>query len=192
MRVGTPLHDTRAMAQDLDKRLSKGTTATATLQAWCEEHSLSTGAITVICHHQGNAVALGQDVLEALKVLPGEPIVYRRVQLVRADVPLVEAENWFLPQRLLPRMNETLATTKLPFGQVIAPLAPSRRTLYRCFPSYALDQDGQQPPEVILEHTAVVISEGGVPLALVKERFRSELVSFSLPGECDSGDISRR
>jgi len=110
---------------------------------------------------------------------------------MRGSLPLSEAENWFIPQRLMPGMRDLLAATDIPFGTAIAPLNPFRRTLSVRFPdltsrgSEKTSQDGcgieWSLPNVVLEHQAIVMSEAGEPLAVVQEGFRSELVSFALP-----------
>ncbi len=40
-----------------------------------------------------------------------------------------KADNWFVPARLTAAMNALLDSTQTPFGAVIAPLGPIRRTL---------------------------------------------------------------
>jgi chorismate-pyruvate lyase len=178
--------DTHALIQELSRRLCNTPTATATLFAWCEEHRLSSGPVTVICRCRCQAPAVARDVLTELKPLPREPVAYRSVQLVRGGLPLVDAENWFIPHRLSPDMRDALEATDIPFGDLIAPLSPMRRTLSvraREFPveipvSHLLETQRveQQHPEAILRIDAVVISGSGLPLAYVRENFRPELI----------------
>jgi chorismate-pyruvate lyase len=166
----TAASNTAALVWALNTRLIAGATATETLLAWCEEHGLSEGPITVEIRQCFAPAVVPDDVLPALKLDPGETIHYRQVRLMRGPLPLAAAENWFVPQRLTADMNEALIQTNVPFGRVIAPLRPLRRTLAA---------DLQPHAEIILRHRAVVLSNAGTALALVKENYFSDLVSFA-------------
>jgi hypothetical protein len=157
-----------ALIQDLSTRLISGATATETLLAWCDEHSFSEGAITVNIRQRFSPAVVPDDVLPALKLDPWEGISYRHVQLMRGSLRLAAAENWFVPQRLTADMNEALIRTHVPFGRVVAPLHPFRRTLAAHLPSHS---------EIILVHKAVILSKVGTALAYVKESYFSALVS---------------
>ncbi len=179
--------DTHALIQELSRRLCKTPTATATLFGWCEEHRLSSGPVTALCRHRCHPTATARDVIAELNPLPRESIAYRSVQLVRGGLPLVDAENWFIPHRLTPGMREALEATDVPFGEVIAPLNPTRRTLSvrtRDLPggsplSHLLERQRaeRQYPDAILSIDAIVISGSGLPLAYVRENFRPELIA---------------
>ncbi|WP_457090407.1 hypothetical protein [Microvirga sp. P5_D2] len=107
---------------------------------------------------------------------------------MRDTLHLATAENWFVPQRLTAAMNDRLQTTDIPFGTVIAPLNPFRRTLAvrsapftsgsPVTPAWLGGLSDDPHPEIILEHTAVILSSSGAPLAFVREWFRSDLVSL--------------
>ena len=127
----TGTSDTAALVWALNTRLIAGATATETLLAWCEEHGLSEGPITVEIRQRFAPALVPDEVVPALELGPGETIHYRQVRLMRGSLPLAAAENWFVPQRLTAAMNEALLRTNVPFGQVIAPLQPLRRTLAR-------------------------------------------------------------
>ena len=154
----------------LNTRLIAGATATETLLAWCEEHGLSEGPITVEIRQRFAPALVPDAVVPALELGPGETIHYRQVRLMRGSLPLAAAENWYVPQRLTAAMNEALLRTNVPFGQVIAPLQPFRRTLAA---------NPQAHAEIILVHSAVILSRLGTALALVKESYFSDLVSFA-------------
>ena len=154
----------------LSTRLIAGATATDTLLAWCDEHGLSHGPITVDVGQQFAPSVVPDDVLPALALDPSDTIHYRQVQLMRGSLPLAAAENWFVPQRLSAGMNEALLRTNVPFGRVVVPLQPSRRTLAAHL---------QPRPDIILEHVAVILSKTGTALAFVKESYFADLVSFA-------------
>jgi hypothetical protein len=159
-----------ALIQDLSTRLISGATATETLLAWCDEHGLADGPITVEIRQRFSPAVVPDDVLPALNLDPCEAISYRHIQLMRGSLPLAAAENWFVPQRLTADMNEALIRTNVPFGRVVAPLHPFRRTLAAHLPSHT---------ETILVHKAVILSSAGAALACVKESYSLDLVSFA-------------
>ncbi|QRM32991.1 hypothetical protein [Microvirga sp. VF16] len=178
-----------ALIQDLNARLIAGATATETLLAWCDEHGLSQGPISVACRQRHVLAAVPDDVKAALAPLASETVQFRQVQILRGPLPLATAENWFVPQRLAAGMEDVLQTTDLPFGTVIARLRPSRRTLAVQIrpltadpsedPSRLSASGHHSQPEVILEHTTVILSETGTALALVTERFFSDLIAVA-------------
>ena len=131
---------------------------------------VSDGPITVDVRQRFSPAVLPDDVLPALALDPRETIHYRQVRLMRGTLPLATAENWFVPQRLTAAMNEALDETGTPFGTVIAPLRPVRRILAASV---------QPQPEIILEHVALIRSGSGAALALVKEGYLPDLVSFA-------------
>jgi hypothetical protein len=128
--------------------------------------------------------------MASLDPAPGTTIHYRQVQLMRGTLPLAMAENWYVPQRLTAAMNDRLQTTNAPFGTVVAPLHPCRRTLVAKpwplagkpvgNPPWFGGQAHQPLPEIVLEHKAIILSGSGTSLALVNEFFFTELVSFTL------------
>ena len=166
----TDTSDTAALVWALNTRLIAGATATETLLAWCDEHGLSEGPITVEIRQRFAPALVPDEVLPALEPGPGDGIHYRQVRLMRGSLPLAAAENWFVPQRLTADMNEALNRTNVPFGHVIAPLQPLRRTLA---------VNPQPHAEIILVHSAVILSRLGTALALVKESYFSDLVAFA-------------
>ena len=162
--------DTNSLIWALNTRLIAIATATEALLAWCDEHGLSAGPITVDIRQRFSPAVVPDDVLPALALDPDETVHYRQVRLMRGMLPLATAENWFVPQRLTATMNEALSGSDIPFGRVIAPLQPSRRTLAAHL---------QPRPDIILDHVAVIISKNGTVLAFVKESYFADLVSFA-------------
>jgi len=185
----TARSQTDALIQELSTRLIAGATATETLVAWCDEHGLSQGPISVECNQRHVLSAMPDNISAALALAAGEIIHFRQVRIVRGPLPLARAENWFVPQRLAAGMKDVLQTTNVPFGIVVAPLRPARRTLVAHVRPLTADPSEdplrlsgparQYQPDIILEHTAVICSGTGTALALVKEQFFSDLVSFA-------------
>jgi len=125
----TARSETAARIHELSTRLSAGATATETLLAWCEEHGLSDGPITVECQQRQVLAAVPDATLKILRLTSGNSVCFRRVRIKRGDLALAAAETWFVPECLAISMTEALHTTNVPFGTVVAPLRPSRRTL---------------------------------------------------------------
>jgi chorismate-pyruvate lyase len=129
------------------------------------------------------------EVMAALGPAASEAVHYRQVRLMCGSLALAVAENWFVPHRLTEDMNEALNQTNIPFGSVIAPLHPVRRTLVaNAWP--LVDEPVEAPPwfrgsahgshpEIILEHKAMILSNSGTSLAHVNEFFFANLVSFA-------------
>jgi chorismate-pyruvate lyase len=128
---------------------------------------------------------LDDDMLDELRPERHERIAHRCVRLVRGLVVLVEADNWFIPDRLPPEVRDLLEATDVPFGAAVARLQPSRRTYFVRFAelSYAEKAGtagapaGLSPAMPILEHRAVVLDRNGQPLSAVSERYCAALLS---------------
>lgn len=152
-----------APAAQLAAALDAAPTVTAGLYAWCEARGIAAGPIRVLARSDGHPPPS----LAALLDAAGEEMLFRRVILGRGRVALATAENLFLPARLTPDMRRTLAETDMPFGTVLAPLRPLRRTLTRAWG----DTEG-----AVLVQTALVLAPGGTVLAAVRERFLPALI----------------
>jgi chorismate-pyruvate lyase len=138
-------------------------TATATLQKRCPV------PIRAEVDRKADKPA-GSQVRSDLGVGPGEKLVYRLVRLKCGDVVYSRAENWYRPDQLTPDMNRALLSGETPFGVVVRPLAPTRRTLATEFPS---------EPGAVLRHRALVLSGEGRPLAEVVETYTPDLPANS-------------
>ncbi|MFP4359192.1 MAG: hypothetical protein ACLFTG_00720, partial [Alphaproteobacteria bacterium] len=92
----------------------------------------------------------------------------RRVALVRGRLPLTFAELRWRPDRLPAEARRVLATTDRPFGDVVAPLGPERRTLMIERPAARC---------AILAVEAVVLVDDR-PVAVAHERYLATLIDF--------------
>ncbi|AWH21747.1 MULTISPECIES: hypothetical protein [Stenotrophomonas] len=117
------------LVERLHQRVLSGQSATATLESWCAEHGLAEQARVRAVRVRGQDKAAPADVLHALGATDGSAVHYRRVQLVCGSRVLSEADNWYLPARLSPAMNQVLDSTDEPFGRVVGPLGFQRQTL---------------------------------------------------------------
>lgn len=108
------------------------------------------------------SVPLSPAQLDRLDLRDGAEAVHRRVELLREALVLSEADLWYVPGRLAPAMAQVLAVSDVPFGRVVAPLGPRRRTI-----TAEVHPHGR----VAVEHRAVLLLPDGSPLAEVHERY---------------------
>lgn len=144
--------------------------ATRALEEWCDEHRIGSGSIRA----ERRASLPGRpddELLDAFALAPCEPLRHRRVTLTRGGTELSDCDLWWLPARLDPAMVAEVETTNAPFGAIIAPLRPKRRTLFEA----VLPAGGVH----VLEHRAVVLESVGEcrPIAAVREFYRATLLS---------------
>lgn len=184
--------------QALNSQLLASPSATLTLEAWCRRHGLGEGRVRAELQ-ASVADAPSAEQQERLGCAADEPMRYRRVMLCCGDLVLSEAENWYLPSRLTPRMNAELDTGETPYGRVVWPLKPFRRTtlsrqLWLPLPEHwtALSRDAlaeqaadptanadlaYDPALPVLEHRALVFAGNGTPIAEVREVYKMTLLA---------------
>ena len=127
--AASPPSEAERLIETLSGRLLTGDSATAVLEAWCEERGLARAPRLVARRVDGPVRPPNLVQAQRLSLEPGEPVRYRRVRLSCGIHVLSEAENWYVPGRLTPEMNRLLDVTEAPFGRVIHPLAPTRHNL---------------------------------------------------------------
>jgi chorismate-pyruvate lyase len=100
-------------------------------------------------------------------------IAHRQVVLRAAGRPVSDAALWYVPGRLWPGMADTLRTTPIPFGSVVAPMQPRREMLAFRF--------GAADEVHALAHRALLRDQAGAPIALVHEFYRREALATGSP-----------
>lgn len=162
----------------LSERIVRADSSTDELERWCREHAIGDGRIVALCARYAIPEALDDRDLEALypRNARGQT-TFRRVRLTSGGIVVADAVNWYFADNLTTEMREKLETTNVPFGRVIKPLKPKRRTFLvrRCTPEQLADARAN-PAGIAFEHRAVVYGEDDAPLALLHERFRIVLV----------------
>ncbi len=145
--------------------------ATAALGEWCDVRGIADRADIVARHVAGGDAPPPPGTREQLGTGPDEPIGYRHVRLMCGDTVLSEAHNWFVPARLTPAMNETLARTDRPFGKVVAPLGFRRERLGE-------DRGAGPgcPAGTVLSQHALLRLPGGEPIALLTECYTAAIL----------------
>jgi len=183
-----------ALIQTLNAEILGSASATASLEAWCRDHRLAPDP-TVVARVVTSVVRLAANITrQRLEVGPADEIKFRRVQLRCGSRLLSEADNWYVPARLTREMNHLLETTETPFGKVVAPLEPYRRTfavqlLWTPLP-HGWEQtvtalpgaDGMLTiPAALFEHRAVLYTRANLPFSEVDETYQRDLLAFPLP-----------
>lgn len=191
-----------ALLQTLNADLLSHDSATQTLERWCGDHQLASPAKIVAERVQGIEQAPTPEQRTELKVEPAEQVRYRRVRLRCGALVLSEADNWYVPSRLTPQMNELLDSTDTPFGKVVLPLHFQRHTLSATLlwqplpkgwemgraasggPAGGRPAGGDatpfQVPDKVLEHRAVLVLPDGMPISEVVETYTGNVLAFLL------------
>jgi chorismate-pyruvate lyase len=164
----------------LSERILRSNSATEELERWCGERAIGDGRIVALCSRNAVCEICDDESLEALypQDVRGQT-KFRSVRLATAGIVLVEALNWYFPDRLTLEMCDSLESTNIPFGHVVKPLRPKRRTFLvrRCTPEQMYGTKVTiDPTAIAFEHRAILYGEGDAPLAVVHERFRNVLV----------------
>ncbi|HEY0139673.1 MAG TPA: hypothetical protein VGF48_02195 [Thermoanaerobaculia bacterium] len=162
--------------QTLNTDLLASSSATATLERWCREHDMATPPTIVAQRVHAVQKPPTAQQLTRLKVQDASAVKYRRVQLRCGPHVLSEADNWYVPARLTTEMNQQLDTTDTPFGKVVRPLSPYRRTIESKLlwsPSTT-----RTIPKEVMVHTAILYTPDHQPFSEVVETYQAELFHF--------------
>lgn len=135
--------------------------ATAVLETWCAGHALADPP-RIEAVLMPDSPPATPAIRAALGVDRATPVAVRHVHLQCGARVLSDAYNWYVPQRLTPAMNATLAATRVPFGKVVAPLGLHRRVLAGSAPARC-------PRGTIIHVSALLSSDDGRAYSLVSE-----------------------
>ncbi|HEX7816622.1 hypothetical protein [Dyella sp.] len=180
-----------ALLETLNADLLSHPSATLTLERWCGDHGLARDAKIVAHRVTGQDKPLPEGVRDQLQISPEEPVRYRQVQLACGDYVLSDADNWYVPSRLTEDMNRQLDTTDTPFGIVVQSLHFRRQTqsadlLWSPLPK-GWEEGASLPPHThrfltipdhLLQHRAVLYTQGNKPFSFVQETYTSKVLAF--------------
>jgi hypothetical protein len=183
-----------ALLQSLNADLLSHDSATLTLDRWCASHHLADPpTITADRVHEVDKPATAAQ-RELLHVGPTEPLGYRRVRLHCGPHVLSEADNWYVPSRLTPDMNQALEHSDIAFGRAIQALQFQRHTLstsllwtplpagWEMAPPAASGHSGALDiPPFVLQHTALLSLPDGTPISALTETYTAEVLAFPEP-----------
>ncbi len=180
-----------AILQTLNANLLGSKSATRTLQVWCEDHQMADIPKIIAIRDTGVNKEVSPEIRKMLQATASDPIVYRRVKLYCGKHVLSEADNWYLPTRLTPEMNNLLADTDTPFGVVVRELNFHRQTekvdlLWQPLPKNweqkkRMLTNKKSPlviPDWVLQHQAILFSDKNVPFSYVIETYTKEVFAF--------------
>jgi hypothetical protein len=183
-----------ALLQTLDADLLSHDSATLTLERWCDVHRLASPARIVAERVTNVDKPPSLDQRRELGVSATEPVRYRRVKLLCGTLVLSEADNWYVPARLTPEMNETLDNTNTPFGKAVQALHFQRHTLSSTLLWLPLPDGWEMAaagktsgsgtlsiPTAVLENKAVLSLADGTPFSEVIETYSSNVLGFTPP-----------
>jgi len=183
-----------AVLQSLNADLLSHDSATLTLERWCSQHHLASPAQVTAQRVRDMNKPADPEVRKQLQVGPDEPVRYRRVSLRCGEVELSEADNWYVPGRLMGDMAQRLDQTDEPFGKVVQPLHFQRHTLsaqllWRPLPqgwemrgnvASTITHHALTIPAAVLEHRAVLALSDGTPFSEVVETYTSNVMAFPI------------
>jgi len=183
-----------AVLQSLNADLLSHDSATLTLDRWCASHHLADPpTITAERVHNVEKPATAAQ-RELLQVSASEPLGYRRVRLHCGAHVLSEADNWYVPSRLTPDMNEALEHSDIAFGRAVQALQFQRHTLAANLlwaplpqgwelglPASTEHADTLSVPPFVLQHTAVLSLPNGTPISTLTETYTAEVLAFPEP-----------
>lgn len=181
-----------ALLQTLNGEILASSSATRTLEQWCREHAMADDPKIVATRVPDVREEPSAEQLQRLDVRDASEVRYRRVELRCGTHVLSEADNWYVPARLTPEMNAVLETTDTPFGKVVQPLQPYRRTIAVTMLWTPLPRGWEQqrrPPVVrrrrmlplpreVFRHRAVLYTADHLPFSEVVETYQAEVLAF--------------
>jgi chorismate-pyruvate lyase len=183
-----------ALLQTFNAELLSHDSATLTLERWCDVHRMASPARIVAERVTDMDKTPSPEQRRELGVSPTDLVRYRRVKLTCGGWVLSEADNWYVPGRLTPEMNQLLDTTDSPFGKVVQPLHFQRHTLSsillwrplpegweRSAPGVRATAGHLRIPAQLLEHRAVLTLPDGTAFSEVVETYTGNILAFPPP-----------
>jgi hypothetical protein len=183
-----------ALLQSLNADLLSHDSATLTLDRWCGTHKLAEPAKIVAERVRDVEKPATAEQRELLGVSASEPLRYRRVRLKCGTRVLSEADNWYVPARLTPEMNQALDTSDVAFGRAVQALQFRRRTLSAELlwsplpagwemtpPARMKDGRALEVPAHVIQHKAVLTLPDGTAFSEVVETYTAEVLGFPEP-----------
>lgn len=149
---------------------------TVAMTDWCETHGIGRTPLVSHVHLRADAVDLPADTEVHLRA--SEPVFFRRITLMAGAVPLLDADNWFLPTRLPDRVVELLLSTDTPFGSALGSGRQTRKTTCVLVPTGAGDLGcgAIERDDVPLLTLRGVAELEGRAVSFVEERFRLDVL----------------
>lgn len=165
----------------LQDRIARSDSMIECLRVWCDEFGVALGAMRSDHAPDSGRKPAGDDAMDQLRPQAGESVVHRGVTLFRGDADLLDADSWYIPERLPEAVNKLLTLTDTPFAEALPSKGQTRQTvlLQR---SKSLRDDvegpsGEDDPTRPMLTVQAVITLDGVPVCFVEERLHARLVA---------------
>jgi len=165
-----------------DRILRESDSATTMLTDWMRARSGRNTTTSLVARRLRDEAKIipDQAMIRRLKVEGPADLAWRRVRLMDGRRVLSDARNIYVPARLTEAMRRLLEETDIPFGTVIASLAPTRETLEveRYWPGDGGDvvPASRRLPARLLRHDALVRDAQGRPLCAVSEVYTRNIL----------------
>lgn len=181
----------QALMQSLNASILASTSATSALEEWCRARGIADKPQIVAERLENDREPLTAYHACHLNVSSTDVVRHRKVRLRCSPLVLSESDNWYVANRLTETMNRLLDRTDQPFGKVIRPLGPYRRTLTvmplwqtqleecqeECTPTHTNFDARFAIPDALFRHEALVYTREHLPIALVYETYMGALLS---------------
>jgi chorismate-pyruvate lyase len=158
----------------LQQELLSQPSATLVLARWCATYRLAPDPQIIAQRVLGAPKQPPESVRQNLALKLGEAVGYRRVQLFCGDRILSDADNWYVPDRLTPAMNQLLDHTDTPFGLAVRSLHFKRKTLSSerlWTPAASLPGSAMAVPDHVLKNEGLLTVANGLPISQVIENY---------------------
>ena len=184
-----------ALIQTLNTHILGSRSATKTLESWCKDHALASEPRVHARLIPGTDKPPTDEQRQRLQVGSEEVVKYRHVQLTCGSHVLSEADNWYVPSRLTPEMNQQLETTDTPFGKAVESLKPYRVTFgvkslwsplpegweNKATPKHSTQGQVIDVPAALFEHDAVLYTGEHRAFSEVREVYQRDILAFPAP-----------
>lgn len=163
----------------LQDEIQLNSSATTVLQSWCAKHDMAPDQSIKADKIASRPVPLSAAQAQLLRTAPSDKIVFRQVRLRCGTRALSQARLWYVPSRLPATINKQLTLTDVPFGRAIAPLKFTRRSIGSTsyWPALKSGASGVIP-EILFQEQALLTLPGDIPVAIVVEDYRRDVLAF--------------
>lgn len=163
----------KARLDQLQQALRDEPSATLVLTHWCARYHLAPAPKIIAERVRSTPKPAPDSVRRNLALAPGEQLGYRRVQLLCGGQVLSDADNWYVPDRLTPAMNDLLNHSDTPFGLAVQSLHFRRQTIS----SEILWRPSDQPiPDHVLRNVGLLTAASGQPISQVIENYTAAVL----------------
>lgn len=188
--------DAILILEELHYELIRSSSATDVLEKWCSKYTISKDTVQIkVKKVEEKKYFPNVAIKKRLKINDDNELHYRHVKLYCGKYALSEAKNWYVPNRLTPEINYSLANTIIPFGKLIKELSPRRINIEAKFffesqfdniikienesKPLALSNlfnEEMNMPRCLFRHKALIYSDKGLPISEVHETYLRDLL----------------